>query len=141
VLQISAAHVYLTYPFVLSWSLLEALSTGCAVIASDTAPVREAIDGENGVLVPFFDVATLAERVIEVLARPRQANSMRERARQSVIETYDAERICIPKVMALLRRTARGAAWETGPVTAPSEGRPDHASNLLVATRKGNPSS
>src|SRR5262249_34203558 len=137
VLQISTAHVYLTYPFVLSWSLLEALSTGCAVIASDTAPVREAIDGENGVLVPFFDVATLAERVIEVLAHPRQANSMRERARQSVIETYDAERICIPKVMALLRRTAK--AWETGPVTAPGEGLPGHASNLLVATTKGNP--
>jgi glycosyltransferase involved in cell wall biosynthesis len=136
VLQISSAHVYLTYPFVLSWSLLEALSTGCAVIASDTAPVREAIDGENGSLVPFFDVATLAERVIEVLARPRQARSMREKARQSVIDTYDAERICVPKVMALIRRTHDAVLRETQPVPTPAGGLSNEASDLFVATEK-----
>jgi glycosyltransferase involved in cell wall biosynthesis len=136
VLQISSAHVYLTYPFVLSWSLLEALSTGCAVIASDTAPVREAIDGENGSLVPFFDVTTLAERVIEVLARPHQTRSMREKARQSVIDTYDAERICVPKVMALIHRTDDAVPRETPPVPTPAGGQSNDASDLFVATEK-----
>ena len=69
-LQISSAHIYLTYPFVLSWSLIEALSAGCLVIGSDTAPVREVIDGENGVLTPFFDSRALADRVIEALEHP-----------------------------------------------------------------------
>jgi glycosyltransferase involved in cell wall biosynthesis len=136
VLQISSAHVYLTYPFVLSWSLLEALSTGCAVIASDTAPVREAIDGENGSLVPFFDVATLADRVIEVLAHPRQARAMREKARQSVIDTYDAERICVPKVMALIRGTDDAVPRETQPVPTPAGGQSHDASDLFAAAEK-----
>jgi glycosyltransferase involved in cell wall biosynthesis len=102
VLQISSAHVYLTYPFVLSWSLLEAMSVGCAIVASDTAPVREVIDGENGLLVPFFDIAAVSERVIELLANRRRYKSMRETARQHVIDRYDAERICVPKMMSII---------------------------------------
>jgi glycosyltransferase involved in cell wall biosynthesis len=104
VLQVSSAHVYLTYPFVLSWSLLEALSSGCVVIGSDTAPVREVIvDNENGLLAPFFDVDQLAERVIEVLTSPRKFNPLRAQARQTILDQYDLARICLPKMTALIQ--------------------------------------
>lgn len=85
VLQVSEVHVYLTYPFVLSWSLLEALASGCAVVASDTAPVREVIrDGENGWLVEFFDGAQLVEAVRKVLTDPSGMQAMRRAAVGSV---------------------------------------------------------
>jgi len=82
VLQVSAAHVYLTYPFVLSWSLLEAMACGAPIVASDTAPVREVIrDRSNGRLVPLFNVAATASTVVESLRDPAQNQAMRERAR------------------------------------------------------------
>jgi len=102
-LQVSSAHVYLTYPFVLSWSLIEALSSGCVIVGSDTAPVREVIDGDNGMLVPFFDVRELAERVIEALAYPRRFQPMRAEARRTAVEQFDLKRVSLPQVMALLR--------------------------------------
>ena len=83
VLQVSAVHVYLTYPFVLSWSLLEAMATGCLIVGSDTAPVREVIrDGENGVLVDFFDNAALSSRVGTLLNGPMHADVQREPVRE-----------------------------------------------------------
>jgi glycosyltransferase involved in cell wall biosynthesis len=134
VLQVSSAHVYLTYPFVLSWSFLEAMSSGCLLIGSDTAPVREIItDGENGLLVPFFDVDGLADRVIEALARPEQFRTMRTRARQTVIENYDMERICIPRMIALMD-PERHVAAAAEPAAPPRRKRRNTATRLADLT-------
>lgn len=82
-LQVSAAHVYLTCPFVLSWSCLEAMASGCLVIGSDTAPVREVLqDGVNGMVVPFGDGRQLSERIALVMAD--RCEGMRLDARQMV---------------------------------------------------------
>jgi len=84
VLQVSAAHVYLTYPFVLSWSMLEAMASGCVLVASDTAPVRELVrNGHNGHLVGFFDVDALAARVLQVLDAPDAQVALRTAARRT----------------------------------------------------------
>jgi hypothetical protein len=85
VLQVSAAHVYLTYPFVLSWSMLEAMACGCLLIGSDTAPVREVLShGNNGVMVPFFDANGLADRMADAVAAPERYTQMRLQARLTV---------------------------------------------------------
>jgi glycosyltransferase involved in cell wall biosynthesis/DNA-binding CsgD family transcriptional regulator len=82
VLQVSAAHVYLTYPFVLSWSLLEAMGCGVPIIGSDTAPVREVMrDGVSGRLVPFFDAERIAQVAVEMMQTRRAQIPMRKRAR------------------------------------------------------------
>lgn len=103
ILQISRAHVYLTYPFVLSWSMLEAMSAGCLVIGSRTAPVEEVIrDGENGLLVNFFDTAEIAERVVSALAEPDRYADIRARARHTIVENYDLRTVCLPKHIQLI---------------------------------------
>lgn len=92
VLQVSAAHVYLTYPFVLSWSMLEAMASGCLVIGSRTAPVEEVIrDGENGLLVDFFDWEEIADRVIEVLEAPEAYAALRKQAREEVAARFSRQ--------------------------------------------------
>lgn len=97
VLQVSAAHVYLTYPFVLSWSLLEAMASGCLIIASDTAPVREMIThGEHGLLTDFFDRGRLARQVADALAAPRAFDAMRAQARDFVTAHFDLHTRCLP---------------------------------------------
>jgi glycosyltransferase involved in cell wall biosynthesis len=90
-LQVSAVHVYFTYPFVLSWSMLEAMACGCLLVASDTAPVREVVrHGENGWLVDFFDGKALVERVLLALSDPPEAAQLRANARQSA-QAYSVE--------------------------------------------------
>ncbi len=102
-MQVSAAHVYLTYPFVLSWSLLEAMSIGCLIVGSDTAPVREVIeDGRNGLLTDFFDHKALAHKVADALARRAELAPLRAAARETVVSRYDLARLCLPAHVALL---------------------------------------
>ena len=102
-------HTYLTYPFVLSWSLLEAMACGCAIVASDTAPVREAIsDGETGRLVDFFSVSELTARICELLDDPVQRARLGAAARALVAAQYDLRTRCLPRQIALLERVAGG---------------------------------
>lgn len=104
VLQISAAHVYLTYPFVLSWSMLEAMAAACLLVASDTAPVKEVIeDGQNGLLVDFFNHDLLANKIAEVLANPETYRPLRDKARQTVIAQFDLKTICLPQMLDYLQ--------------------------------------
>ena len=93
VLQISSAHVYLTVPFVLSWSMLEAMAAGCLVIGSDTAPVREVITHEkNGLLVDFFSPTAIADAVDRALSHVNELKILRTAARNHVIEHYPVSR-------------------------------------------------
>ncbi|MET1412247.1 glycosyltransferase [Roseibium sp. HPY-6] len=93
--QVSAAHVYLTYPFVLSWSFLEAMSCGAAIIASDTPPVREVVkDNLNGRLVDFWNVEKFAERIEEALKAPDRFQQLRSEARKTIVGRYDLNACC-----------------------------------------------
>ncbi|HEY9672588.1 MAG TPA: glycosyltransferase family 4 protein [Waterburya sp.] len=90
VLQASSVHLYLTRPFVLSWSMLESLSTGCLVVASNTPPVTEMIqDGVNGLLVDFFSPQNICDRIEEALDNPTQMAAIRRQARETILDGYD----------------------------------------------------
>src|SRR5208337_4663797 len=124
VLQISRVHVYLTYPFVLSWSMLEAMAAGCLIIGSRTQPVEEVIrHGGNGILVDFFSPEQIADRVVEALEDRRAHHSIRENARQSIVDEYDLRTICLPAHLRLLSTVAqqpRGATAVRPQLTAPA---------------------
>jgi len=97
-LQVSRVHVYLTYPFVLSWSLLEAMSVGCTIVASDTQPLHEAIKhNETGLLVDFFDHDALAHSVSRLLDDETASDRLGEAARVFAIENYDLKSVCLPR--------------------------------------------
>jgi glycosyltransferase involved in cell wall biosynthesis len=97
-LQVSTVHIYLTYPFVLSWSLLEAMSVGAAIIASDTAPVSEVIQhGECGQLINFFDIEGLVTQTCQLLDNPVQRQRMGNNAREHVRGKFDLRSVCLPK--------------------------------------------
>ena len=103
VIQISSCHVYLTYPFVLSWSCLEAMSVGRVVVASRTGPVQEIIEHRvNGLLFDFFDIAALSRQVVEVLSDPNAYRDMGKHARQTVVERYDLQTKCLPRQIDLI---------------------------------------
>ncbi len=99
-MQISRAHAYLTYPFVLSWSMLEAMSAGAYVIGSKTAPVEELIeDGVNGRLVDFFDIKGWSAALTEALAKPERFMPQRRAARQTILDNYDLQNVCMPRMI------------------------------------------
>lgn len=108
-LKLSQAHVYLTYPFVLSWSLLESMCTACAIVGSATAPVKEVIQhGHNGLLVDFFSPKGIAEAVDQLLRDRKLAKELGRQARKDAIAHYSLER-CLPRQLELIDLVASGA--------------------------------
>lgn len=102
-LQLSTVHVYLTYPFVLSWSLLEAMACGCAIVASDTAPLHEAIThDETGRLFDFFSPGALASEVVSLLEQPDLRARLGANARAFALSHYDLQTVCLPRMLDLI---------------------------------------
>lgn len=100
ILHISRVHAYLTYPFVLSWSMIEAMAAGCLVVGSKTAPVEEALrHGENGLLVDFFDIKAWAATLTDALAKPEKYQALRGAARQSAMRNYDLKTHCLLRMV------------------------------------------
>lgn len=107
-LQVSAAHIYLTYPFVLSWSLMESMAIGCAIVASSTKPVLEVMeDGLNGSLAPFYDHEQVAQKVIALLESKDRNAAMRAAARKTVVERYELATL-LPLQVRLVKELAEG---------------------------------
>jgi glycosyltransferase involved in cell wall biosynthesis len=100
-------HVYLTVPFVLSWSLVDALACGATVLASDTAPVREMIQpGVNGVLFDFFNPDALAELAHQLLDRKEQYQVLGRQAAALIRQRYSID-VCLPKMVELYESVKR----------------------------------
>ncbi len=112
VLQASWAHVYFTRPYVLSWSLMKAMATGCLVVGSRTAPVEEVIrDGENGVLSDFFDHHALADRLDAALATPERFTAIRANARETIARRHALD-------MLVTRHAKQLELWASLPLAA-----------------------
>jgi len=108
-IHVARVHAYLTYPFVLSWSMVETLAAGTLVVGSNTAPVAEVIkDGVTGRLVDFFDVKGWSAALTDALARPKAYDAIRDAARRMVRDRYDLRSVCLPRQVELLTRLERG---------------------------------
>ena len=106
-LRVSRVHAYLTYPFVLSWSMLESLAAECLVIASATAPVTEVIKtGDNGILVDFFDIEDWIRKITRALGKPDDYHDIRRQARRDIVNRYDLNTVCLPAQLKLIRQVA-----------------------------------
>ena len=107
--RVSACHVYLTYPFVLSWSLLEAMACEALIVGSATPPLQEVIDhGVNGLLVDFFDGEALAQTIARVLEAPQEHRLLRQNARRTVVDRFDLNSVCLPAQLELVETLLRG---------------------------------
>src|SRR5439155_2228388 len=99
-------HIYLTVPFVLSWSMMDAMSCGAVVLGSATTPVKEMIrHGENGLLADFFNADDIATKAIEVLKDPDAHRPLGRAAEQMIVERYSLEAV-LPQMLALYERAA-----------------------------------
>ena len=106
VLQVSRVHVYLSYPFILGWSLLEAMSIGCSIVASQGLPVSEVItDGVEGLLVPMNSPQSLAHRVVSLLSSPHLRNSLGISAQRKAL-LYD-QSVTLPRLTNLIETIAQ----------------------------------
>ena len=138
VLQVSRAHVYFTYPFVQSWSMVEAMSSGCNVIASDTTPCREFIThGVEGTLVPFFDQNALVSATVHALAHPEHYLEHRKRARERIVRDYDLKRVCLPAQVKLLEDLLNNRLQTGLPIAPWSSQQGAHPAELAMP--KGQP--
>lgn len=131
-LRVSRVHTYLTYPFVLSWSLLEAMALGCVVVASDTKPLREVIrNGLNGLSVPFFDTDALAATISAVAGAPQRFEPMRRAARETVVSSYDFDRVTWPQFDRLIAELVSTNARPSG-----AQGHPLHWEKARWSARR-----
>jgi glycosyltransferase involved in cell wall biosynthesis len=106
ILSAADAHIYLTEPFIASWSMVDAMACGAVLIASDQTCVREyVVPGENGLLVNFFDAEGLAEQTLKVLADPAAHRHLGEAAIRTVVEKFSLD-VAIPRIKDLFERTA-----------------------------------
>lgn len=111
IFSLSDLHIYLTVPFVLSWSLMNALACGCTILASDTAPVREMIvDGETGLLEDFFDVDGFATRALDVLRDPRSYRHLGLQGTELIRRRYALD-VTLPHLVALFERVTQSPAY------------------------------
>lgn len=105
-LAMTDLHIYLTAPFVLSWSMMNALSSGAVVLGSDTSPVREMItDGENGLLANFFEPDAFVEKALPVLRDPAAFRPLGRAAEAMIASKYSLE-VIVPKMVDLYEKTA-----------------------------------
>ena len=108
-MQICTTHVYLSYPFVLSWSLLESMSCESIIIGSNTKPVKEVIKhNKTGLLVDFFDYKEISNAISSVLSSPKGFEKIRKSARDLIIDKFDLHKVSIPKYLELIERALDG---------------------------------
>ena len=106
-LQVSTAHIYLTYPFVLSWSFIEAMSCGCRIIASDTAPVQEVLeDGKEGLMVDFYDIDKMVSLANDIMDHREKYDNLRKNAREKAIKNYNLKTL-LPQQLEFLTNVAK----------------------------------
>jgi glycosyltransferase involved in cell wall biosynthesis len=108
-LQVSSVHVYLTYPFVLSWSFIEAMACGCLIVGSRTPPVLEVLqNGRNGLAVDFFAPKAIANRIESALEHPDRMQALRDAARRTAVERFDLKKVLLPRWNALFSDLING---------------------------------